>query len=661
MAEKPFDARELVEALSGDAAGENATSPSSTSTPPPPPKPLTIEDLPKEILVSILMASEDPFWVRHTFPLVCKAWNELYLSKDASPLHEALEVDFRKEILWAAGEREAEEEESDDRWEPGPDDPVVHASRVISWAQKRASSVQKLLLKGEFSLDLEDFGADDLGALVGVVGSSSTEILVDFDSCDLYEEPFWKALRDSVVPAGRLRSFVIRGIEHIESDIFESYVEPLVQLAGSLEELELGTAFPHDPENFDGEEVWLPRFPESFFGLKKLRRLALVGHPLITAIPAEISSLKKLEDLRLSFCDLSSLPKELGKLSGLTLLDLSWNAELGRALPAHETFPAELGNLKSLRVLDLSGCELRTVPAFVGELESLESLNLSFDGINTQIDAQLDFLARGCPRLREMKLDGGLPRFPGSLCALTELRRLKLRGRQIETIPAEISSLKKLEDLDLSRCSLSSLPKELGELPGLTRIDLSRNEELELTPEREAFPAELGRLKSLRVLSLSFCGLGAVPAFVGELESLESLNLSRCSLSSLPKELGELSGLTKLDLSYNGSLGNEVFPEELGKMKSLRKLYLRRCGLGTVPAFVGKLESLEVLDLGSNDNLQIDVPLDFLIKGCSHLRAVDLEKRPDGRPWTPQSLARLEAFKARLLAQNPVAKVEYKF
>ena len=35
-----------------------------------------------------------------------------------------------------------------------------------------------------------------------------------------------------------------------------------------------------------------------------------------------------------------------------------------------------------------------------------------------------------------------------------------------------------------------------------------------------AFPAELGKLKSLRRLSLMSCGLCAVPAFVGERESL---------------------------------------------------------------------------------------------------------------------------------------------
>ena len=48
--------------------------------------------------MSVFIAVEDDDWVRDTVPLVCKEWAELYRSKDASPLHETLEVDFEKEV-----------------------------------------------------------------------------------------------------------------------------------------------------------------------------------------------------------------------------------------------------------------------------------------------------------------------------------------------------------------------------------------------------------------------------------------------------------------------------------------------------------------------------------------------------------------------------------
>ena len=65
-------------------------------------RPRTINDLPKELLVSVFEAVEDQTWVRLTFPLVCKEWAEIYRSRDASPLHETLEVDFLKEAVTAA-------------------------------------------------------------------------------------------------------------------------------------------------------------------------------------------------------------------------------------------------------------------------------------------------------------------------------------------------------------------------------------------------------------------------------------------------------------------------------------------------------------------------------------------------------------------------------
>ena len=89
MAERAFDTTVLCEAL-------DAAAPPSTSTPQEPPPPINV--LSYDVLVSIFLALEDPDWVRRTIPLVCKDWAELYRSKDASPLHETLEVDFAKEV-----------------------------------------------------------------------------------------------------------------------------------------------------------------------------------------------------------------------------------------------------------------------------------------------------------------------------------------------------------------------------------------------------------------------------------------------------------------------------------------------------------------------------------------------------------------------------------
>ena len=105
---------------------------------------------------------------------------------------------------------------------------------------------------------------------------------------------------------------------------------------------------------------------------------------------------------------------------------------------------------------------------------------------------------------------------------------------------------------------------------------------------------------------------------------------------------------------------DEAFPAELAGMESLRELNLSNCGLRAVPAFVGGLESLERLDL-SHNNEEICATLDILIEGCPRLREVRLEKGYRAATWTPESLARVEAFTARLLPKNPDAKVKGAF
>ena len=155
MAE-PYDTRELAAAL------DDAKFPVDD-------RPKTINDLPKELLVSVFEAVDDLRWVSRTVLLVCKAWDELYRSQDASPLHETLEVDNRKE---------AKEEQK--RFPVPPvSSPFVRASRVISWVERRADWVRKLLLKGEYHYTntLKGFNAEDSGRLVAVAGSSLTELI----------------------------------------------------------------------------------------------------------------------------------------------------------------------------------------------------------------------------------------------------------------------------------------------------------------------------------------------------------------------------------------------------------------------------------------------------------------------------------------------------
>ncbi|WP_082292438.1 leucine-rich repeat domain-containing protein [Leptospira noguchii] len=67
----------------------------------------------------------------------------------------------------------------------------------------------------------------------------------------------------------------------------------------------------------------------------------------LTTLPKEIGKLKNLQELDLIGNQLTTLPKEIGNLQKLQYLDLAHNQLT--------TLPKEIGKLKKLNVLDLTG------------------------------------------------------------------------------------------------------------------------------------------------------------------------------------------------------------------------------------------------------------------------------------------------------------------
>ena len=191
--------------------------------------------------------------------------------------------------------------------------------------------------------------------------------------------------------------------------------------------------------------------------------------------------------LSLSYKNLNgTIPSELGNLSSLAVLDLSFNWQITG------TIPSELGNLSNLTALDLSSNRLTgSIPSDLSDLTGLTVLNLSYN-----------------------RLTGSIPSWLGDITSLDVLNvhRNKLSG----SIPSELGDLSNLTHLILSHNELSgAVPSDLGDLSNLTHLSLSRNE-------------------------LS----GAIPSELGDLTSLTTLDLSTNQLSgSIPSELGDLSNL----------------------------------------------------------------------------------------------------------------------
>ena len=147
-------------------------------------------------------------------------------------------------------------------------------------------------------------------------------------------------------------------------------------------------------------------------------------------IPAELGDLSNLELLHLSYNQLTGpIPAELGGLTNLELLFLSSNRLTG-------PIPAELGDLTNLQVLNLGSNELTAaIPAELGDLTNLQTLDLGYNRLTGPIPAWLGTLTNlELLSLSSNRLTGPIP---AELGALTNLEWLWLSSNQLTgPIPA---------------------------------------------------------------------------------------------------------------------------------------------------------------------------------------------------------------------------------
>ncbi|NXL37839.1 PIDD1 protein, partial [Glaucidium brasilianum] len=234
--------------------------------------------------------------------------------------------------------------------------------------------------------------------------------------------------------------------------------------------------------------------------LKHLKSLVLKGghtrdefgscqHGSLTSLPPDIGNLSCLTHLDLSFNSLSTLPGCILHLPSLRVLLVSHNSLV--------TLPEDFGSLSKLTFFSAMKNQLKDLPQSIGELAMLRDLDLS--------ENALEFLPEEVGNLHnctELDLSGNrLLSIPDSLANLKSLRRLHLHSNLLVTVPASLASLPNLSRLDLQNNCLRAVPPEIQTSPF---VHLRGNPLGETEPSPQAGPKSLHGVIHSCISSTSF-------------------------------------------------------------------------------------------------------------------------------------------------------------
>ncbi|RDX81659.1 putative leucine-rich repeat receptor-like protein kinase, partial [Mucuna pruriens] len=267
------------------------------------------------------------------------------------------------------------------------------------------------------------------------------------------------------------------------------------------------------------------------------------------------------------------LSGDIGSLSKLETLDLSFNKDLTGSLPQ------SIGELKKLSTLILVGCSFNgPIPDSIGNLQELLFLSLNSNRFSGQI--------------------------PHSIGNLSKLHWLDLADNQLQgDIPVSsdnISGLDKLHQakhFHLGKNNLSgSIPPQLFSWEmALIHVLLESNQ---LTGN---IPPTLGLVQSLEVVRLDSNSLsGPVPPNINNLTNVQNLYLSNNKLSGSLPNLTGLNALSYLEMS-NNSFKPLDFPVWFSTLESLTTLVLKDNKLnGTLDIGSSYSNQLRLVDLETN-------------------------------------------------------------
>jgi len=345
-----------------------------------------------------------------------------------------------------------------------------------------------------------------------------------------------------------------------------------------------------------------------FYKQKQLRALAFEGNSKIN-LAAEIAKLNKLP--RLNYLIFRAFPaqhipkglKDNSQLRGISfeykpLMDPFEFPPQISEIAISSTSPSDridhileiLPNKKRIETLSLSSFKNKdTVTYFDRGFKSLKNLELYFNDIYDLGQFMCNFSSSA--KLEKLSfISGSLKQISSGLFQFKELTELRItKTKSVLYFPAQLSRLKKLRVLDLSENAIDTLPYGLFRLSELTDLNLSGNQLTGLSNK-------IGTLKRLKTLELQSNKLHDVPAAIGNFHQLQQLNLQANPLDTLPP-LGGLKKLKTLNLSFCNLVS---LPEDIGALSSLKSFDASDNFLTALPESITKLSKLENLRVSTN-------------------------------------------------------------